>query len=61
MCGIAGYFGNSKDELEHLKKYGIDSIKHRGPDSHGIMHWKDQNCLFLHTRLAIREFSQTGA
>lgn len=61
MCGIAGYFGNSKNELEHLKKYGIDSIKHRGPDSHGIMHWEDQNCLFLHTRLAIRDLSQTGA
>ena len=61
MCGIAGYFGNSKNELEHLKKYGIDSIKHRGPDNHGIMHWEDQNCLFLHTRLAIRDLSQTGA
>lgn len=61
MCGIAGYFGNSKSQLLELKKYGLDSIKHRGPDGNGIMHWEDKNCLFLHTRLAIRDLSQTGA
>lgn len=61
MCGIAGYFGNSKSQLQELKNYGIESIKHRGPDSNGIMHWEDKNCLFLHTRLAIRDLSPTGA
>tara|TARA_B100001250_G_C19817464_1_gene799557 strand:- start:12795 stop:14681 length:1887 start_codon:yes stop_codon:yes gene_type:complete len=61
MCGIAGFYGNDKEKLNRIKSCGISTIKHRGPDSDGLIHWEDKNSLLIHTRLAIRDLSNTGS
>ncbi len=39
MCGIIGYYGNSKDCL-HIIEKGVSLIKNRGPDGIGISNGK---------------------
>ncbi len=52
MCGISGYFGKTKINLN--KKDIINSLKHRGPDNQSIFEKYDNNNLFLaFSRLSI--------
>ncbi len=52
MCGISGYFGKTKINLN--KKDIINSLKHRGPDNQSIFEKYDKNNLFLaFSRLSI--------
>lgn len=54
MCGIAGVIGHSLDVNKLL-----DNISHRGPDGRGVFF--DKNIQFGHVRLAIQDFSNSGA
>lgn len=52
MCGISGYFGKTKIDLN--KKKIINSLKHRGPDNQSIFEKYAKNNLFLaFSRLSI--------
>ena len=52
MCGISGYFGKTKINLN--KKDIINSLKHRGPDNQSIFEKYDKNNIFLaFSRLSI--------
>lgn len=52
MCGISGYFGKTKINLN--KKDIINSLKHRGPDNQSIFEKYGTNNLFLaFSRLSI--------
>jgi|TARA_Y100000294_G_scaffold176981_1_gene200937 asparagine synthase (glutamine-hydrolysing) len=52
MCGISGYFGKTKINLN--KKEIINSLKHRGPDNQSIFEKYEKNNLFLaFSRLSI--------
>jgi len=52
MCGISGYFGKKKINLN--KKAIIKSLKHRGPDNQSIFEKYEKNNLFLaFSRLSI--------
>ena len=52
MCGISGYFGKTRINLN--KKDIINSLKHRGPDNQSIFEKYDYNNLFLaFSRLSI--------
>lgn len=54
MCGIAGYIGKKKLELEKIE-YALDSMKHRGPDGRDFRSFQNNetNCSLLHARLSI--------
>ncbi len=55
MCGIAGYFGKEYKDKSIIDRT-FESLHHRGPDSIGYFHSKDDqsnNLYFLHTRLNI--------
>ena len=49
MCGLAGYTGNSSEELTN--KY-LRSILYRGPDDNGKLSVTDE-INFCHSRLSI--------
>ena len=52
MCGVSGYFGKKKINLN--KKVIIKSLKHRGPDNQSIFEKYEKNNLFLaFSRLSI--------
>lgn len=55
MCGIAGIFGSSNQEsILNM----LNSIKHRGPDDHGI--FIDDQLSFGMVRLSIMDTSFSG-
>ena len=62
MCGISGLIGWSRSANEGLStiKKMSHSLRHRGPDDHGI--WNDQYSeVFLgHNRLSILDLSENG-
>ena len=64
MCGIAGFVnpscGLSGPELEELALKMVATLRHRGPDDHGV--WADPaaGVGFGHRRLAIQDLSAEG-
>lgn len=56
MCGIAGIYGG--EIREEMLKIMMESLKHRGPDSHGIL--KIAGAGLAHTRLSILDLSESG-
>jgi len=65
MCGIAGLLDLKRqfgaDELRHIASRMAGTLKHRGPDDHGV--WIDAaaGVALGHTRLAIIDLSPAGA
>ncbi len=60
MCGIAGYFGSERFEVERMKR----SLSHRGPDGNGS--WSagtgsGMGVHLVHTRLSILDLSNAAA
>src|SRR5690349_7045883 len=56
MCGIFGVFLAGTAELEtrqDLVRRGLDTIRHRGPDGHGIWTSPDGRVGFGHARLSV--------
>lgn len=49
MCGIAAVVGRELDR--ESKENILRSMAHRGPDGSGV--WEKENCVLLHSRLAI--------
>ena len=61
MCGIAGWLGRSSSAESADAAYRVlESLKHRGPDDHGI--WRDEEAgvVLTHRRLSILDLSQAG-
>ena len=61
MCGIVGIWAKNydKDRLRRDLEYAVVSLRHRGPDDHGI--WMNNSGLALgHTRLSILDLSPLG-
>lgn len=58
MCGIVGY--SAKKNVDDTKL--INSLNHRGPDSHGLIHYdfSDSKVVLGHTRLSILDLSEKG-
>lgn len=58
MCGIVGYSARKNGDDVKL----INSLNHRGPDSHGLIHYdfKDSKVVLGHTRLSIIDLSEKG-
>ena len=54
MCGIAGFIGSQKIDMQRVKK-GCDEMSHRGPDDAGLFHKENQklNVILGHKRLSI--------
>ena len=61
MCGISGFLELKKtfSDKEVCEKMAR-SLKHRGPDSHGIWQAESQNVSLVHTRLSIQDLSVAG-
>jgi len=59
VCGIAGIFGG-QDILEHRLQAMARSLRHRGPDDHGIWFDADVRIGLAHTRLSILDLSAAG-
>ena len=62
MCGIAGFIYSGEYETGLLRQMG-EAIKHRGPDSSGVMMrpFDDQRTIALvHQRLAIQDLSASA-
>jgi asparagine synthase (glutamine-hydrolysing) len=59
MCGIAGYFGDTRGSCSSKLKRMCKRLEHRGPDGTGF--FEEANILALgHTRLAIQDLSNAG-
>ena len=61
MCGIAGYFNTFNYDqriCSDLSNSVIDSIRKRGPDSHGT--WNNSFLYLLHSRLSIIDISENA-
>ncbi len=59
MCGLAGFMMPAQTHSESLRRM-VDTLAHRGPDSHGF--WSDPAAgIWLgHRRLSILDLSQAG-
>ena len=55
MCGLAGTFGGTKDEVEVM----LDQLAHRGPDGRGII--EIDGCIHGHVRLALLDLTDASA
>ena len=62
MCGITGLIApsNSGASLLEQGKRMMDSLTHRGPDSHGIWVNDQEGLVLAHNRLAIQDLSEQG-
>ena len=64
MCGIAGFvnpsLGLSKLELEELALKMVATLRHRGPDDHGVWAEPAAGISLGHRRLAIQDLSAEG-
>lgn len=58
MCGIGGWLGAVADGSLAADTM-VRSLRHRGPDAHGIKAWA--HATLLHTRLSIIDLSPAGA
>ena len=59
MRGIAGILGGKKLLEDHLQAMAV-SLRHRGPDHHGVWFDADAQVGFAHTRLSILDLSTAG-
>ena len=63
MCGIAGFFGKSRNlpKNQYFKKC-LDIMHNRGPDAQGQISksFKDQSLVFLHSRLSIIDLTKNS-
>lgn len=59
MCGIIGYSKNKNVNNQFLN-YGINLLKHRGPDDNGIFYNTDKSVGLAHVRLSILDLSALG-
>ena len=59
MCGIAGILGGN-DILEDRLQAMAVSLRHRGPDDHGVWFDTDARIGLAHTRLSILDLSTAG-
>lgn len=62
MCGILGYSKQKSNDNTNEKfiDYGINLIKHRGPDDDGYFYSLDNSVGLAHTRLSILDLSSLG-
>ena len=62
MCGIAGLIGwsGTKNQTSEIIKKIQKSLHHRGPDNRGSWISKEDNVLFIHTRLSILDLTSGG-
>ena len=58
MCGIGGYIGKSLVDLKVQQDAMIASLRHRGPDGHGL--FENEFGFIVHTRLSIIDTSNNG-
>jgi asparagine synthase (glutamine-hydrolysing) len=65
MCGIAGFLDlkrrSGDNELKSLVASMAGTLRHRGPDDHGVWVDAEAGVAFGHTRLAIIDLSPAGA
>ena len=61
MCGIAGYWSNSRleDNVDQVLNKMVSTIHHRGPDGYGFHVERDKGLAMGHARLSIIDL-QTG-
>jgi asparagine synthase (glutamine-hydrolysing) len=61
MCGITGYYSFTESGKTNLDKIddSLDSLKHRGPDGHGI--YKSEDVVLGHVRLSIIDVSEAAS
>lgn len=64
MCGIAGFIGlkaqYTSDDLTQTIEQMTNTLKHRGPDDHGVWVDKKNGIALGHRRLSILDLSQKG-
>lgn len=62
MCGILGIINleNTSAIDRQLMEEMADTMRHRGPDGHGVWLQADGQCGFAHRRLAIVDLSEAG-
>lgn len=63
MCGLAGVIWRHKPAVERLETVGhrmAQSLRHRGPDDHGVWSDPELSVLLVHTRLSIVDLSPAG-
>ncbi len=63
MCGLAGVIWRHKPAVESLDTVGrrmAQSLRHRGPDDHGVWSDPELSVLLVHTRLSIVDLSPAG-
>lgn len=53
MCGIIGVFNCDRPVSRQRMSQGLESIRHRGPDSFGIWQSRDEKTALGHSRLSI--------
>jgi len=60
MCGISGFYSESKSTFNNVIEKMNFAITHRGPDSNGV--WQDRNSGIIlgHQRLSIIDLSNAG-
>ena len=61
MCGITGFYSNSKMEFQKIISKMNEAIAYRGPDASGIWYDKDIGIILGHQRLSILELSSAGS
>ena len=59
MCGVAGILGGKSSLEDHLQVMA-NSLRHRGPDDHGVWFDNDARMGLAHTRLSILDLSSAG-
>ena len=62
MCGIAGFFHTNDSNYcsDVITNSLLQSLYHRGPDSHGINTFFNNRLALAHTRLSILDLSSMG-
>lgn len=62
MCGLTGFYtAQKRPDGEAIGRAMNDSLRHRGPDGHGMWKNPEGTVLLAHRRLAIIDLSQEGA
>lgn len=59
MCGIAGYSIASGQKMISLDS-ALEAMRHRGPDSKGVLYRENNGIGLAHTRLSIQDLSSLG-
>ena len=53
MCGVLGYFSETKHVTYEDAARSLESIRHRGPDGRGIVFSNDKSAVIGHARLSM--------